>query len=82
MPRTDLVTDVVKAVAAADGREPDALPSLFDYIDPEILSRLDKQEKQGACRFTFQYAGHRVTVTQDSEIVVDGESHSTDNIVR
>jgi len=45
MTRTDVVTNVVKAVAAQDEGEPGELDPLYEYIDPEILvasqNRLD-----------------------------------------
>jgi hypothetical protein len=75
MARADLLTGVVEAVAAADGVEPEAVPPLHDHIDPEVLHRLDEHEGEGDWRFTFQFADHRVTVTHDSRILVDGRLH-------
>ncbi|WP_440991587.1 HalOD1 output domain-containing protein [Haloarchaeobius baliensis] len=81
MTRTDLVTGVVEAVAAADGVAMADVPQLHDYIDPEILAKLGAQQKLGNCRVTFQFADHQVTVTQASEIIVDGERYIPENVV-
>ena len=78
MTQPDLVTGVVRAVAAADGLEPEEVPPLGDYIDPGILRKLDDQGQEGNWQFTFLFSDHRVTVTHDAKIFVDGEPHSRD----
>jgi hypothetical protein len=77
----DLVTEVIKAVAAADGVEPGELEMLHDYVDPDILLKLGA-EKEGEWQFTFRYADHQVTVTHDSQILVDGVAHTPDRSMR
>ncbi|WP_049987866.1 HalOD1 output domain-containing protein [Halobellus rufus] len=73
MTQTDLITEVIEAVAAADGVELGEVPPLNDYIDPEILSLLNEQQRDGDWWFSFQFADHQVTVTKDSRIFIDGE---------
>lgn len=77
MTQTDIVTRIVKAVAAADGVDPAELDSLYEYIDPEILEKLSQQEK-GEWSFTFRYSDHQITVTHDAQILVDGVPHTSD----
>ena len=71
--RTDLLVDVIRAVAAVDGDELDEVDSLHDYIDPEILDRLDDMESEADWRFTFEFGDHQVTVTHDSQVYIEGE---------
>ncbi|QCC47267.1 HalOD1 output domain-containing protein [Halobellus limi] len=78
MTRTDLLTEVVKAVAAADGVEPSAVEPLHEYIDPEVLYRLDGVENDTEWRFTFRYGTHYVTISHDSRVVVDGDFHRSE----
>ncbi|WP_226040038.1 HalOD1 output domain-containing protein [Natrinema sp. DC36] len=75
MMRTDVVTNVVKAVAAQDEVEPGELDSLYEYIDPEILEKVYEQEK-GDWTFTFQYSDPQVTLTHEEQIFVDGVLHT------
>lgn len=78
MTRTDLVTEVIRAVAAADGVAVSDVPPLYEYVDPDILDKLDAQDTAGNCRLTFQFADHEVTVTQDSQVFIDGTLQSKD----
>jgi hypothetical protein len=71
MPTSDLVTRVVSAVAAADGVAPAELDPLYDHVDPATLETLAANDR-GTWSFTFQYGDHQVTITDDSEILVDG----------
>jgi hypothetical protein len=81
MTQTDLLTEVINAVAAADGVEPTEVDSLYDYIDPEILETLDEMENGRNWRFTFQYGDHQITVTPDSQIFLDGELYRSEKSV-
>lgn len=64
-------------MADADGVEPAELDSLYDYMDPEALYKLSEQG-QGQWSLTFQFSDHQVTVTHDSQILVDGEAYTPD----
>lgn len=75
MTQTDIVTCVVKAVAAVDGVDTAELDPLYEYIDPGILKKLYVQEKT-EWSFTFQYSDHQITVTHDARIFVDGNLHA------
>lgn len=76
MTRRNLLLEVIEAVATADGVEPGEVDPLYDSIDPRILELLDGQN--GEWGFTFRFADHRITVTQDSEILVDGEAYRSE----
>lgn len=78
MTRTEIIPEVVKAVAAVDGVEVGEVPPLRDYVDPEILSKLTEQDREGEGRISFQYSDHQITVTQDAQVFVDGHLHATD----
>jgi len=77
MAESDILIKVVKAVAAADGVETAELDGLYEYMDPEVLHKLCEQER-GQWNLTFQYSDHQVTVTHDSEILVDGVAYTPD----
>ena len=81
MTRTDLLTEVVKAVAAADGVEPAAVEPLHDYVDPEVLNKLDEMKNEHDWRFTFQYGDHHITIRHDSRVLVDGECYRSERSV-
>jgi hypothetical protein len=71
MTKESLISEIIKSVAAADNIEPSELPNLHEYIDTEILHKLDEQER-GKWSFTFQYSDHQITVTHESQVFVDG----------
>lgn len=77
MEESDIVMEVLEAVAAADGVEPAELEVLYDYIDPEVLYKLSEQDR-GQWSLTFQFSDHQVTVTHDLQIFVDGVAYSSD----
>lgn len=69
---TDLVIEVVNALAQADRVDPEELEySLYEYINPDILSELSSLE-QDSWEFTFEVADHEVTITGDGRLFVDG----------
>ena len=78
MTRTDLLTEVVKAVAAADGVEPADVEPLHEYIDPEVLYKLGGVRNDTEWRFTFQYGDHHIAIAHDSQVVVDGDFHRSE----
>lgn len=65
---------VVRAVAAVRGREPTALPPLYDVVDPDALDRLvggpPGHEADGSVRVAFVYAGTTVSVDGTGRIQV------------
>lgn len=73
MTRSGLLTAVIEAVASADGIETAEVDPLHDAIDPDILNKLDRMEAERDWRFTFQYGDHQITVTDDSQVFIDGE---------
>ena len=77
MPRTDLFTRVIKTVAAADGVEPIEVDPLHDYIDPEILDKLDEMERKGDWTFEFVFGDYHITVTNDSQLFINGEQYQS-----
>ena len=67
-----LVTAVVETLAAREGVEPAELDyTLYDEIDPEILTALDNLDG-GPWRFTVQVSDHELTVDSDRQVFVDG----------
>jgi len=81
MTQPDLLTSVVKAVADADGVDPEEVDILYDYIDPSVLSILEEQDR-GVWSFTFQFADHQVTTTHESTIFVDGVKYAPDTTMK
>ncbi|MFD1685721.1 HalOD1 output domain-containing protein [Halobellus litoreus] len=81
MTRTDLLTEVVKAVAAAEGVAPGQIEPLHDYIDPDVLNKLDGMKNEHEWRFTFQYGDHQITIGHDSRVLVDGEFYRSERSV-
>ena len=77
MTEPDIVTEIVEAVAAADGVEPGELDALYEYVNPEALYALSDQDR-GEWSLTFQFADHQVTVAHDSRILVDGIEYTPD----
>ena len=68
--------EVVEAVAAAAGVQPDELDRpLADVIDPDALDQLFDPSLEGAGRagttVTFDYAGYTVTVRSGESVVVE-----------
>lgn len=68
-------TVVVLAVAGANGTDALDMASLNDIIDPDCLDGLFEPKRDGTPRegghVTFPFAGHRVTVHSDGEVVLD-----------
>lgn len=77
MSEPDIVVEIVKAVAAADGVDPSELDVLYKWINPEVLYTLYERDR-GRWSFTFQFSDHQVTVTHDSRIIVDGVGFTSD----
>ncbi|MCU4741605.1 HalOD1 output domain-containing protein [Natronoglomus mannanivorans] len=72
--------DVVRAVAATTGTDPEALPPLYEWIDPDALEAIfapsqADDRREGTIEFT--YDGHLVTVSFDDDrtITVDETDH-------
>lgn len=81
MARNDgVVTSVTKAVAAADGVDPEELEPLYDYIDPEVLVHLSEQDRT-EWSLTFQYLDHQITMTHNGQIRVDGVVYDSDIVI-
>lgn len=57
---------VIEAVARRKGTDPTELSPLFEAVDPRALDRL----VEGGASVSFDYAGHRVYVTETGEITV------------
>lgn len=63
-------TAVVKAVAAATGRQPTDLPTLYDRLDTDALDDLLDRGDGGAVEVAFEYAGVDVRVGSDGTVAV------------
>lgn len=64
---TSATVAVVRAVAEAEDASPGDLPLLSDVIDPEAFDALFDDDRPGrsGVRFSFDYCGYVVTVTDD-----------------
>ena len=60
-----LTMAIVRAVAAVENKEPNALSPLGSVIDPDALEKLFRGPEAEA-EVTFSYAGHRIVVTGDA----------------
>ncbi|SFF96471.1 hypothetical protein SAMN04488063_0952 [Halopelagius inordinatus] len=62
---------VVRAVSRLAEKEPEALPPLYDVVDPDSLDTLftDRTNRNGSLSFLLD--GHEVTVYADGGIVVE-----------
>lgn len=74
MSGSDLMTQVVAAVADEDEKAIDAVDPLHDYIDPEVLARLEKMDGAGDWYFSFPFDGHRVSITEE-RVLIDGDTY-------
>jgi hypothetical protein len=73
MNRSDAVTEVVEAIAEAEGIEPQELEySLYQYVDPEAIEGLVEMDDT-EWELTFSVPDHEVTVSSNGGIRVDGE---------
>ena len=61
-------TRLVLEIAERTNTDVEALPALYDAIDPEALDRLVDHPSDRPVSVTFEYYGHRITVTGDAEI--------------
>lgn len=70
----DMLTEVIRAVAACSNREPEDLPSLAHVIDPDALDALFEPKPDGTPRaggtLTFSYAGYEVRISGNQEVAV------------
>lgn len=58
---------VVESVSAVSGRDPLALPPLYERIDPDALDTLLRTESNGV-QVAFEYAGMSVRMGADGSI--------------
>lgn len=75
-------TAVVEMVAIAADREPMALESLYDTIDPDALDMLicsgGTNSTNGMATVTFAFYGHKVTVQRDGTVAVRPDVANTE----
>lgn len=73
MNRSDAVTDVVGAIAEAEGIEAHELEySLYQYVDPEAIEGLVGMD-DAEWELTFSVPDHEVTLSSDGGIRIDGD---------
>lgn len=80
MDQADIITRIIRAVAAADGVAMDDVDRLYEYIDPDVLLKLDEQNR-GEWSLTFQFGDHLITIDHDSRLLVDGVAYTTETSV-
>jgi hypothetical protein len=67
----DIVYEVVIALAAAEGVDPQELEyTLSEYVDTDVLAALGRSEER-IWEFSFRVPNHTVTLTHDGRIYVD-----------
>lgn len=66
--RDPVSTAVVEAVATVSNARVEAMPPLFDVVDPEALDRLFTQTRTGMV--SFRYCGVTVRVRADGRISI------------
>lgn len=67
-----VTTRIVSAVADREGVDPASLDApLYEAVDPDALSALVDAGPETQLTIGFNYAGYRVTVVADEELVVD-----------
>lgn len=72
----DVTAKIVSAVADREGVDPMELDTrLYEAIDPDALSTLVEGASGTNLTLGFDYAGYRVTVVADEEVVVDVSPH-------
>lgn len=67
-PEVSATVSVVRAVAEVEDETPEALPVLWETIDPEALDNMFEDvesDGQSNVRVSFDYCGYIVTVTED-----------------
>ena len=73
----DIVVELVRTLAAAEGVPPTELPyTLTDYIDPMAIRSLVAGGGDGE-RLSFTVEDHRITVVGTGDIVVDEDSEAS-----
>jgi CheY-like chemotaxis protein len=66
-----LVVTIVEAVAVIEGRPPGSIEAMHDRVDTHALDALFGDGDGIDGRVSFRYAGHRVTVDADGEVLVE-----------
>jgi hypothetical protein len=64
---SEILHQIVAAVAQKEGCDPVDLPPLYDNIDPDALDRLGHKSN---VKISFEYAGYDVSVEGGSETPV------------
>ncbi|WP_170155624.1 HalOD1 output domain-containing protein [Halopiger aswanensis] len=66
---------VVDKVATRTGVDPEELPPLYDAINPDVIETVLQTD---SARVVFEYAGHTIIITEESQIRVESSEKSTD----
>jgi len=67
-----VAVEIVSTVAEYEGVEPTSLDSrLYEAVDPDALAALVDSDPSTQLTLSFNYAGYRVTVIADEDVVVD-----------
>jgi len=75
MTKTDIIYEVVAALAAAEGVDPQELDyRLSEYVDTDALTTLATSDGS-VWEFKFHVKNHTVTLTHDGRIYVDGVAY-------
>ncbi|NHN41305.1 hypothetical protein G9C85_06600 [Halorubellus sp. JP-L1] len=61
---------IVETVAVTLNREPNKLPPLYDFIDPDAIDALLSRPNSRGVHLSFVYAGVRITVDDDGTVTI------------
>ena len=66
------IPEIIEAIAEVKGTEPSKIElTLYEYIEPEAIQRLTSH-RTDSWTLSFELPEHRVTVTGDGAVLVDG----------
>lgn len=75
---SNCIWDLIDAVAALKGVDPDELPPIYDTIDPEPIAALINGSGTDF-ELTFAYQGFEIRITPDRYRIADGEEVAVDS---
>ncbi len=68
----DPISQIIDAVAEAEGVEPVALdPPLAEFVDPDALETLIEDSATSTLEIQFAYRGHDIVVDDSGRVQVD-----------
>lgn len=72
---SDIVPRLLIELADRADTDLDALPPLYERVDPDALTKL-LEHSTGHLSVSFDYAGYRITVTDSGQLEFDPQSNA------